>query len=169
MSPGPLRRVRGVFARLSGPAATGAGTGDSGRDALRRVRVAATRVALVSTAIVAAVYLVIAVVVVLIVTARETSSVDAQLSQALATSTYGNGLQTEGTSGSPLWYWLVATDGTQFVCDPQAQSACTIATADGIPASAAAVGTSEVILLYASAVRFATAACDTPAAISMFC
>ena len=144
MSPGPLQRVRGVFARLSGPAATGAGTGDSGRDALRRVRVAATRVALVSTAIVAAVYLVTAVVVVLIVTARETSSVDAQLSQALATSTYGNGLQTEGTSGSPLWYWLVATDGTQFVCDPQAQSACTIATADGLPASAAEAGTSPL-------------------------
>ena len=42
-------------------------------DALHRVRVASTRVALISTAIVAAVYLVIAVVVVLIVTARETS------------------------------------------------------------------------------------------------
>jgi signal transduction histidine kinase len=144
VSPGPLQRVRGVFARLSGPAATGTATGDSGRDALRRVRVAATRVALVSTAIVAAVYLVTAVVVVLIVTARETSSVDAQLSQALASSTYGNGLQTEGTSTSPLWYWLVATDGTQFVCDPQAQSACTIATADGLPASGADVGTSPL-------------------------
>ena len=53
-------------------------------DALHRVRVASTRVALISTAIVAAVYLVIAVVVVLIVTARETSQVDTQLSQALA-------------------------------------------------------------------------------------
>ena len=58
MSSGPLARVGRALDRLSGGTATG--TGDSGRDALRRVRVAATRVALTSTAIVAAVYLVIA-------------------------------------------------------------------------------------------------------------
>jgi len=76
--------------------------GDSGRDALRRVRVAATRVALTSTAIVAAVYLVTAVVVLLIVSAREGSQVDAQLSRALATSTAGGTRSRRGIELSAL-------------------------------------------------------------------
>ena len=111
-------------------------------DALHRVRVASTRVALISTAIVAAVYLVIAVVVVLIVTARETSQVDTQLSQALARSTAGGGLQAAGTSGNPLWYWFIASDGTELVCDPQTQlQTCTIpsSSASGLPVSAQGV------------------------------
>ena len=140
MSSGPLARIGRALDRLSG--GTASGTGDSGRDALRRVRVAATRVALVSTAIVAAVYLVIAVVVVLIVSAREASEVDAQLSQALAASTAGGTRQSGGTSGSPLWYWFVATDGTEVVCDPQAQlQACTVPTSGNeLPALAQGVG-----------------------------
>ena len=115
------------------------GTGGS---ALHRVRVASTRVALISTAIVAAVYLVIAVVVVLIVTSRETSEVDTQLTQALAHSTVGGGLQAVTTSGNPLWYWFVADDGTELVCDPQSlEQACTIpsSSANELPASAESV------------------------------
>jgi len=142
VSSGPLARVGRALDRLSGGSPTG--TGDSGRDALRRVRVAATRVALTSTAIVAAVYLVIAVVVLLIVNAREASEVDTQLSRALTTSTAGGTPQSGGTSGSPLWYWFVATDGTEVVCDPQAQlQACTVPTSSGneLPASAQGVGT----------------------------
>ncbi len=141
MSFGPLAGIGRALDRLSGGTATG--TGDAGRDALRRVRVAATRVALVSTAIVAAVYLVIAVVVVLIVSAREASEVDAQLSQALATSNAGGTPQSTGTSSSPLWYWFVAADGTEIVCDPQAQlQACTVPTSTGneLPAGALSVG-----------------------------
>ena len=112
-------------------------------DALHRVRVASTRVALISTAIVAAVYLVIAVVVLAIVSARETSEVDTQLSQALARSTAGGGLQAAGTSGNPLWYWFVAADGTELVCDPQTQlQTCTIpsSSSSGLPVSAQGVG-----------------------------
>ena len=142
MSSGPLARIGRALDRLSG--GTASGTGDSGRDALRRVRVAATRVALTSTAIVAAVYLVTAVVVLLIVSAREGSQVDAQLSRALATSTAGGTPQAGAASSSPLWYWFVAADGTEIVCDPQAQlQACTVPTSTGneLPASAQSVGT----------------------------
>ena len=141
MSSGPLARVGRALDRLSG--GTASGTGDSGTDALRRVRVAATRVALTSTAIVAAVYLVTAVVVLLIVSAREGSQVDAQLSQALATSTAGGTPQVGAASSSPLWYWFVAADGTEIVCDPQAQlQACTVPTSTGneLPAGALSVG-----------------------------
>ena len=129
--------MRGVRAARGAP--------DSGPpDALHRVRVASTRVALISTAIVAAVYLVIAVVVVLIATARETSQVDTQLTQALTNSIAGGTPQLNSSSGTPLWYWFVATDGSQVACDPQSQllEQCPIADSanNGLPASAEAVG-----------------------------
>jgi len=114
-------------------------------DALHRVRVASTRVALISTAIVAAVYLVIAMVVMLIVTSRETTEVDTQLTQALTNSLAGGTPQPDSSSGTPLWYWFVATDGSQIACDPQSQfEQCPIASLanQGLPASAESVGAS---------------------------
>ena len=113
MSSGLLARVGRAVGRFSGGGPAGAG--ESGRDALRRVRVAATRVALVSTAIVAGAYLVIAVVVVLIVTGRETSEIDTQLTSAVshsATDAVAGNLTPDRTAGSPLQYWVIASDGT---------------------------------------------------------
>ena len=122
-------------------------------DALHRVRVASTRVALISTAIVAAVYLVIAMVVMLIVTSRETTEVDTQLSQALTNSIAGGTPQPDSSSGTPLWYWFVATDGSQIACDPQSQfQQCPIAglANQGLPASAESVGASPQTVSVAS-------------------
>jgi len=143
VSPGPVERVRGIVGRVFGGPPPG--TGSPAPGGLRPVRVASTRVALMSTAIVAALYLVIAVVVVLIVTARETSGVDTQLTQALTSSSSDlvvTGNLVRGPD-SPDWYWLIATDGTQFVCGPQGGQ-CTepAGTGDDLPASAAGVGAS---------------------------
>ena len=141
MSSGPIAPVRGALGRLIGGTSSGSAAPRPG--GLRPVRVASTRVALMTTAIVAAVYLVIAVVVVLIVTAREMSGVDTQLSQALTRSTANLVVTGDLVRGpdSPNWYWLVATDGTQFVCGPQGGQ-CTIpsGTGDGLPASVEGVG-----------------------------
>jgi signal transduction histidine kinase len=141
VSLGPVARARHALDRLSGAGRPAAGPGRAGHDALHRVRVEATRVALISTAIVAVVYLVISVAVVLIVTARETSGIDAQLSRALARSTAGGGVYVTRTPGASLWYWLIATDGTQFVCDPQGGQ-CTTPSGNGLSASIQDVGAS---------------------------
>jgi len=144
VSSGPLARVGRALDRLSGGSPTG--TGDSGRDALRRVRVAATRVALTSTAIVAAVYLVIAVAVLLIVNARETAQVDTQLNAAIsqsATDAVAGDLTPDRTVGSPLQYWVIASDGTQFVSYPQDPNyTLTTSSSSELPITAATAGAS---------------------------
>ena len=144
MSSGPLARARRALDRVTATDRTWDGPRDPGHDALRRVRVASTRVALMSTAIVAAVYLVIAVVVVLIVTARETSEVDTQLGQALSRAS-ADGVVGDLTPapGSSLWYWVIATDGTQFVCYPQSQQfTLTTPSGNGLPTSAEGIDAS---------------------------
>ncbi|MGD1054268.1 MAG: histidine kinase dimerization/phospho-acceptor domain-containing protein, partial [Candidatus Dormibacteria bacterium] len=144
MSSGLLARVGRAVGRFSGGGPAGAG--ESGRDALRRVRVAATRVALVSTAIVAGAYLVIAVVVVLIVTGRETSEIDTQLTSAVshsATDAVAGNLTPDRTAGSPLQYWVIASDGTQFVSYPQDPNyTLTTSSSSELPSTAAEAGAS---------------------------
>ena len=61
-------------------------------------------------------------VVMLIVTSRETTEVDTQGTQALTNSLTGGTPQPDNLSGTPLWYWFVATDGSQIASDPQSQS-----------------------------------------------
>ena len=126
MRPSIPARLRGLFgagpppgAELSGQHAT-----------LRRVRAAATRVALISTAIVAAVYLVISITVTLIVTSRLTSAMDSHLTSTLAatTSAPGPAPPLAQAEGSQLDYWFVTTDGSQYSCDPQSRQ-CSVPSA----------------------------------------
>ena len=125
MKPSPVGRVRAALARLGWSATPLGPDGQS----LHRVRVAARRVALISTAIVAGVYLVISVVLALIVTQQLTAGVDNQIKTTLsgtvtAVTTPGGGfgrLTPDELPRSSQYRWLIATDGTVCFSPPEEQ------------------------------------------------
>jgi len=124
MSQGSPSRIRRALDRLSASGWPPADSGAGARAVLHRVRTASTRVALITTAIVAVVYLVTAVSVVLIVTSRDSSSVDSDIDGTLSRAAavisgspapeLGSRLPMGGAEPASTQYiWVILPDGSQ--------------------------------------------------------
>ena len=150
-----LRRALDRIGRADPPAG---GSGERWRETPPRVRRAAMRVALVSTAIVAAVYLVISLVVVVIVTARLTGDVDAQVASTLARTT-GSGTpgpaQPLHDEAQSQFIWLIDTAGNEYSYVPGVQAFASGSSVPTLPTSDQGVTASQTVSIGGASYRAA--------------